>query len=195
MKGDFSRSATYILSSICSFGRLVALKTHYPLILTARIAESDLKPFDDMRLAHFPPKRNFLKAHLTMFHRLPGEYRDAITDILRQIGAETKGFTAEAGSLRHLGGGVAFEIASPELDVMRARLRAAFLPWLGPQDMRPWRPHITIQNTVERAAADRLYEDLQRSFRPLSAQVVGLDLWHYLDGPWGHEATISLAAG
>jgi hypothetical protein len=47
-----------------------ALKTRLPLILTARIGDSDLQPLDLLRQRYFPPDRNFLRAHLTMFHRL-----------------------------------------------------------------------------------------------------------------------------
>ena len=51
---------------------LVHLKTRQPLILTAQIPETFLARFDRLRQIHFPPDRNFLRAHLTMFHRLPG---------------------------------------------------------------------------------------------------------------------------
>ncbi len=172
---------------------MIDLKTRYPLILTAQIAEHDIAPFNDLRQQHFPPERNVLKAHITMFHRLPGEYRDRIVRELTRVGGETPGFTAEARRLRHLGAGVALEIGSSELEAMRARLRVAFAPWLGPQDMQVWRPHITIQNNVDRQTADRLYRELQASYQPLPVRITGLDLWDYLGGPWQHAATVHLA--
>jgi hypothetical protein len=46
-------------------------------------------PFDDLRQAHFPRQRNFLRAHLTMFHRLPVEYLGQIATVLQQIADET----------------------------------------------------------------------------------------------------------
>jgi len=60
------------------------MKTLQPLILTAHIPDADLKPFNDLRQAHFPPERNFLQAHLTMFHRLPGEFLERVGQRLRR---------------------------------------------------------------------------------------------------------------
>ena len=61
------------------------MKTRHPLILTARVAEKDIKQFDRLREAHFPPDRNVLRAHLTMFHRLPGEYSEKIIERLERV--------------------------------------------------------------------------------------------------------------
>ncbi len=164
------------------------LKTRQPLILTARIADAALEPFDQLRRAHFPPDRNLLRAHLTMFHRLPGEYGQAIGDALAEVAAQTGPFEATVSGVRHLGAGVAFSIESPELQAIRAQLKARFLPWLGPQDAQTWKPHITVQNKVERAVADSLFRQLSDGFAPQTLAIEGLDLWDYLGGPWGHRS-------
>ncbi|WJH38590.1 2'-5' RNA ligase family protein (plasmid) [Aliirhizobium terrae] len=164
------------------------MKTRHPLILTARIAEKDLEQFDRLRQAHFPPDRNFLRAHLTMFHRLPGEYEARIVDALNCAAESVPSVTAEVSGVRHLGAGVAFVIACPPLEAIRGALKSAFVNWLGSQDMQTWRPHITIQNKVARVKADELYRDLQARFEPRSIEIVGLDLWAYLGGPWQHLA-------
>jgi hypothetical protein len=166
----------------------VSMKTRHPLILTARIAEKDLEPFDRLRQAHFPPDRNFLRAHLTMFHRLPGEYEVRIVDVLSRVAESEPSLSAEVSGIRHLGAGVAFVITSPALETLRGALKSAFVNWLGSQDMQTWRPHITIQNKVTRAKADGLHRDLQAGFEPWSIEIVGLDLWGYLGGPWQHLA-------
>jgi hypothetical protein len=132
------------------------MKTRHSLILTARIAEKDLEPFDRLRQAHFPPDSNFLRAHLTMFHRLPGEYEVRIVDALNRAAESVPSVTAEVSGVRHLGAGVAFVIASPALEAIRGALRSVFVSWLGSMDMQAWRPHITIQNMVTRAKADGL---------------------------------------
>lgn len=163
------------------------MKTLHPIILTARIAERDLEPFDLLRQAHFPPDRNFLTAHLTMFHRLPGEYSAEIFEHLLEVAAGQTPIEADVTGLRHLGSGVAFAIASPELESVHARLRAAFIAWLGGQDMQKWQPHITIQNKVSRSAADALRKELVVGFQRGTIAIVGLDLWKYLGGPWQHE--------
>lgn len=166
------------------------MKTRQPLILTARISKDDLEPFSQLRRAYFPPDRNFLEAHLTMFHRLPGEYMARAVNTLEEVAAETAPITAEVTELRHLGAGVAFTIASPHLDHVHAKLRSAVISWLGGQDMQRWKPHITIQNNVSRFAADGLYHRLAADFRPWTIAIIGFDLWRYLDGPWAHQTTV-----
>lgn len=164
------------------------MKTNQPLILTARIAEKDLEPFDRLRKAHFPPDRNFLSAHLTMFHRLPGEYRDRIIGQLTHVAARESTFAVEVSGLTHTGAGVAYVISNSSLEEIRATLKKEFISWLGPQDMQSWRPHITIQNKAPKARADILYRDLNATFELHDITVVGLDLWDYLGGPWQHAA-------
>lgn len=165
------------------------MKTLHPLILTARIVDADLAPFDLLRRQNFPPDRNFLRAHLTMFHRLPGEYSGQIVEQLAEVASGHNTIQAEVCGLRHLGAGVAFRIVSSDLQEIHARLRALFIPWLGGQDMQKWQPHITIQNKVSRLAADSLYAALSATFQPHPVAIAGLDLWRYLDGPWQHEAS------
>lgn len=166
------------------------MKTRQPLILTARINESDLEPFDRLRREHFPPERNFLRAHLTMYHRLPGEYLERIIEILEQKAMTQAQIQAEVKCLRHLGAGVAFMIDSPDLGKVHASLKSAFSTWLGGQDMQKWRPHITVQNKVSRPTADTLYETLSRGFKPATVTVEGMDLWRYMNGPWEREKRI-----
>ena len=164
------------------------MKTLHPLILTAKIADADLQPFDDLRQKHFPPDRNFLRAHLTMFHRLPGEYIDKIIENLQDF-AKVHSATAEVSGIRHLGAGAAFTITSPELLEIHLRLKQVWRSWLGGQDMQKWQPHITIQNKVSRAVADATYQKLAIDFRPHSIEIVGLDLWRYMGGPWEHHTS------
>jgi hypothetical protein len=166
------------------------MKTRQPLILAAQIEDGDLEPFDVLRRAHFPAERNFLRAHLTMFHRLPGEHLERIIGALQNVTSEASPISAEVAGIRHLGQGVAFIIESADLYKVHAELRSIFLPWLGGQDLQKWRPHITIQNKVARQSADALYRTLSEGFEPSQITIIGLDLWHYMNGPWKHEATI-----
>lgn len=166
------------------------MKTRHPLIVTARIADKDLEPFDRLRQAHFPPERNFLRAHLTMFHRLPGEYEARIINTLICVAQSTYDITAEVSGIRHLGAGVAYSIASPALQQVRAALKAEFVPWLGSQDMQTWQPHITVQNKASKSRADELYRTLNEVFQPQRIDITGLDLWRYLGGPWRHMSHV-----
>nr|WP_156600670.1 MULTISPECIES: 2'-5' RNA ligase family protein [Rhizobium/Agrobacterium group] len=157
--------------------------------MTAHIAPHDLEPFERLRQQHFPSDRNFLSAHLTMFHRLPGEYTERVVEIIDDVGQKNASIIAEVSSIRHLGNGVAYSIESPQLLAVHTELRAAFMPWLGGQDMQKWRPHITVQNKVSRQTADALHRRLVADFRPVLISITGLDLWRYLGGPWEHQTT------
>lgn len=170
------------------------VKTRKPLILTARIDDQDLEPFDLMRKKHFPPDRNLLRAHLTMFHRLPGEYTEKIEHDLWAVAKQSSPFTASIGGVRHLGAGVAFSIDSVDLRAARAELKETFASWLGPQDVQKWQPHITVQNKVERSVADVLYRQLVEAYEPRSVKIVGLDLWQYLGGPWHLQTFVPFLA-
>ena len=163
------------------------MKTDDPLILTPRFADRDIEYFDRLRSAYFPSARNFLRAHLTMFHRLPGEYGEQIGATLDAEVPRSGTFAIDVSAPRHLGAGVAFTVTSEQLSSVRARLKSAFLSWLGPQDLQKWQPHITVQNKVSSAAADALYVSLSTGFEPRSVEVLGLDLWRYLGGPWEHR--------
>jgi 2'-5' RNA ligase len=167
--------------------RELRLKTRHPLILTARVADKDIEPLDRLRQAHFPPDRNVLRAHLTVFHRLPGEHSEKIVERLERVADGHHLVSAEVSALRHLGAGVAYSVASPPLQQIHARLRAEFVAWLGPQDMQKWQPHITIQNKVSKPRADALYGDLSHNFQAHPIEILGLDLWDYLGGPWRHS--------
>lgn len=108
---------------------------------------------------------------------------------LVEVAAGYTPITANISGLRHLGAGVAFKIASPDLQDIQAKLRLAFNPWLGGQDMQKWQPHITIQNKVSRIAADTLHAALVSEFRPHTIEIIGIDLWRYLGGPWQYETS------
>jgi len=155
-----------------------------PIIVTALFGRQDTAFFDGMRRKHFPPERNQLDAHLTMFHHLPPSMVDELKHRLNQ---ETRGIAAPRGrvaSLMSLGRGVAYRIDSPELLGIRARLADAFAGMLTPQDAGGWRPHVTIQNKVTPAVAKLLLGELSRDFVPRDVEIVGLGAWWYRGGPW-----------
>jgi hypothetical protein len=83
-----------------------------------------------------------------------------------------------------LGRGTAFRVESEELADMRAELAAAFRGMLTPQDQNPWRPHVTVQNKVERRDAIALQKVLQLGDFPRPLAIRGLASWRYEGGPW-----------
>ena len=155
-----------------------------PLILTVKLDADSLGFFDALRREHFPPQRNFLAAHITLFHHLPGEDISQVEDDLRRVGAEHKAFEMRFPNLRFLGKGTAAEIESAELLKLRSRLAALWNERLNSQDRQKFKPHITIQNKVAADEARRLYEAMRASWQTKTGFAVGLQLWHYLGGPW-----------
>lgn len=144
---------------------------------------SDFAWADGLRRRHFPPERNQVPAHITLFHHLPpsvaGELRE-------QLKAETrtKAPAARIVGLQHLGRGVAYLVESADLAAIRERLADHFTGMLTPQDQAPWRPHITVQNKVEPKEAKALLAELEAGFAPRSLQIAGLASWWYRGGPW-----------
>lgn len=155
-----------------------------PLILTLKMDERSQECFDRLRALHFPPERNFLRAHLTLFHKLPGEREAEISADLREVCRDQQPLTLTATGLRSLGRGVAYELSSPELAALRRELARKWESWLGAQDRQGFRPHVTVQNKVSPERARTLREELQEGFSPFEVGGVGLSLWRYLGGPW-----------
>lgn len=154
-----------------------------PVIVTAVFGDADHAFLDGLRRKHFPPERNQLAAHLTMFHHLPpgveGELKGRLAELVRGSAP-----AAELSGLINLGRGVAFRIHSPELESIRRRMAEAFHGLLTPQDATGWRPHVTIQNKVEPAVAKALLQQLGSTFVPRSVKIAGLAAHFYRGGPW-----------
>ena len=132
-----------------------------PIIVTALFGGEDQAAFDRLRTTYFPPERNYLAAHLTMFHHLPPAI---LPELKQRLTAATRGVPpplAEAAGLLNLGRGVAVRIVSEELAAVRADLAEAFAPLLMPQDRAGWRPHVTVQNKVTPAEARATLAALQ----------------------------------
>lgn len=154
-----------------------------PLILAADFSPADLALLDGLRRAHFPPERNRLPAHLTLFHALPPS---ALDEAKHQLALQANASPPRAtiAGLMDLGGGVAFRIVSDDLDDIRSAIADHFHGSLSAQDAQGWRPHITIQNKVAPKAARALLAELERDFRPRPLAITGLALHRYLGGPW-----------
>jgi len=155
-----------------------------PLIVTALLAGADQAWFDRLRTAHYPPERNHLAAHLTLFHAVPPMLEAELRRRLAALAAELAPPRADVVGVMNLGGGVAFRIASDDLDSIRAELADAFRGALTQQDSHGWRPHITVQNKVTAAEARALGEALERSFAVRPLRLMGLAYDHYAGGPW-----------
>jgi hypothetical protein len=165
-----------------------------PIIVTALFGASDFATLDALRRAHFPPGRNVLRAHLTMFHHLPPSVERELIGLLHD---EARGNAPQGriASLINLGNGVAFSVDSLELEDIRARIADRFAPMLMPQDRNAWRPHVTIQNKVKSTESRALLDALSADFRPRALALAGLAAFYYRGGPWEPIAAFAFGTG
>lgn len=155
-----------------------------PLILSLGLDAASFARLNALRQAHFPPERNVLDAHLTLFHALPGAMAAEIAANLATLAAGTPPPPLRFTGLRSLGRGVAFTVESEPLTRLRGLLAGAFHGVLGAQDRQGFRPHVTVQNKADPAAARALLATLQAEFSPWEGSGTALLLWHYRGGPW-----------
>jgi 2'-5' RNA ligase len=165
-----------------------------PLIVTLQMDERSQERFDRLRELHFPPERNYLKTHLTLFHKLPGGRETELCSELREVCQDREPITLSATGLRFLGRGVAYGLASPGLEALRRDLARRWEPWLGAQDRQGFKPHVTVQNKVSPEQARALHQELQATFSPFEVEGIGLSLWRYLGGPWESVVTYPFGA-
>ena len=140
--------------------------------------------FNNLRAAHYPPERNHLAAHITLFHQLPPSSLNELDRLIRRIISDTPPPAARLREIYSLGGGVAFRIESPDLLAIHARIADHFAGALTAQDQGVPRLHITVQNKVEAAEARKLRDALVADFHPRPLAITGLAAHHYLGGPW-----------
>lgn len=155
-----------------------------PLILTLAFEHDASERFNDMRRRHFPAARNFIPAHLTLFHKLPGQEEAPIANVLRSVSRHEEAMLIDVTGIRFLGGGSAYEMKSKPLMALRRSLAAEWSDWLSPQDAQGFSPHVTIQNKVPAEAARALADELRAAFTPFQVLATGLLLWRYRGGPW-----------
>ncbi|WP_260483913.1 2'-5' RNA ligase family protein [Sphingomicrobium flavum] len=154
------------------------------LIVTAGLGHGDAGWLTAERDAHFPAERNYLKAHLTMFHALPPSCEAEARAILKRVTAAYPRPEANLTEMMMMGRGVAYRVRSEELSAIREEIADHFHGMLTAQDAGGWRPHITIQNKVEPKEAKALYAAKSATFAPRPLEIRGLELYRYLGGPW-----------
>ena len=164
-----------------------------PLILTLAFDPAAQGRLDALRLAHFPDRGYRLPAHLTLFHKLPGEEIAAIDARLRDQAARTPPIPLRVTRVLDFAPGAAYRMESAPLASLRADLAEAWSDWLSPQDRQGFRPHVTIQNKVRKD--ESVHAALAAAFTPHAVTGTALRLWHYRGGPWEEAGTYALSGG
>lgn len=154
-----------------------------PLVVTAELDDNARAVLDGLRLRYFPPDRNHLTAHLTLFHAVPGEHSERVAADLAAAARRDPVPLAVTGP-RLLGRGVAVRLDGPPLLALRTDLARRWWPWLTRQDRQKNDLHVTVQKEVEPAAARELHALLAAGGLPAAATATGLALWVYRGGPW-----------
>jgi hypothetical protein len=161
-----------------------------PLILTLAFDEATFARFDGERRRHFPEKLNFIPAHATLFHHLPGERERGVIEAITALARPLPPPEVAVTGVRFTGRGVAYVLESEPLAAFRGKLAREFGPYLTAQDSQGWRPHVTVQNKVQPGTARALHASLQAGFAPFRFTSPGVRLWRYLGGPWEPAARI-----
>ena len=97
-----------------------------PFILTAALPP-DLAGFaEGLRRAHYPPEKNHLHAHVTLFHAFAPSLREELRDFIPRIAAE---FAVPRGAVKGvmgLGKGTAIALDAPQLLTLRKGIAEHF---------------------------------------------------------------------
>ncbi|MDE1466480.1 2'-5' RNA ligase family protein [Aurantiacibacter sp. D1-12] len=155
-----------------------------PLIVTAQLPP-DLQGWaTGLRRAHFPPERNYLDAHVTLFHALPPFCEAEARECLALMAREYAPVPAELVGIMSLGRGTALKLESEAMQRLRAEIADRFHGLLTNQDQHKPRLHVTVQNKVSSKQAKALQAELGPQVHPRSFAFTGLNLYAYLGGPW-----------
>jgi hypothetical protein len=153
------------------------------LIVTAELGKADFAWLDTLRRRHYPPERNRVPAHLTLFRTLPPSAEAEVRRSLRRQ-AEAAAPLAEISGVMDLDSGVALRVSSHELDKIRGELAEEFHGLLTAQDIGLWTAHVTIQNKAEPREARALLRHMRSRFEPRPLEIAGLQLIRYVEGEW-----------
>jgi hypothetical protein len=154
-----------------------------PLLITAELPPEILSWADGLRRAHYPPEKNRLRAHVTLFHALPPSAEGEVRRLLAEL---AKGAAPQAwvAGIWDMGGGTAFDVASEGMEALFEDLREAFHGIMTLQDDRKLRLHITVQNKVPPGTAKVLQAELRKTFEPRAFHFRGLGLYAWDEGLW-----------
>lgn len=155
-----------------------------PLVVTAELP-ADLQSWADrLRRMHYPPERNQVPAHVTLFHALPPSSESELRDCLAAAARDHGPIPARLEGVMPFGRGTALGIASPEMLALWEDLAGRFHGLLTPADENPPRLHITIQNKVSLEEARALQAQIAPQVEPRAFRFAGLALHRYRGGPW-----------
>ena len=159
-------------------------------VLTLQTDQDHHNRMTALRNKYFPKHLNKLRAHLTLFHALPGSKMDnSILPVIQDIAKQTSRFPIAATHAEKRKRGIAIVVADgKEFEHLRNSLQ---LPWkrerfLSAQDAAPRaKPHYTVMNLVDDGeVVERAFVEVQQGFKIVEGVAVGLGLWKFERGWW-----------
>jgi hypothetical protein len=154
-----------------------------PLLITAELPAEILAWADGLRRQHYPPERNRLRAHVTLFHALPPSAEGEIRRLLADL-AKSPAPAARISGIMNLGQGTAFDVDSPAMVELHGQIADRLHGVLSQQDDKKLRLHITIQNKVKTAAARELQAELKATLDRRAFHFRGFGLYAWEEGLW-----------
>lgn len=151
------------------------------MIVTFKMDDNSQEIFNHLRQRYFPKERNYLNAHITLFHNIADEALNA--HIWQELEAEMP-FEIEFANPFFMGFGTAIEIRSSKLIQLTEMLQRHFCDLLSTQDRRTKKPHITLQNKMPAFIAKQDYESICKEWTPIKGFIIGYEFYEYQSGSW-----------
>jgi 2'-5' RNA ligase len=174
----------------------------YPAVIISLWLDDELQHyFSNLRSKYFPTSKNYLQGHISLFHALPSEELDFISNTVTELCKNTSVFPVHCDRPRppRNSSVVAISLKAVPLVSLRQDLLGTFSKNLEmiDQDLhRKFWPHATLVNKVTNEEAIRVWEEVRTI--PEEEQVrkgtaKGLDMWFYRGGPWEHIRRVSFS--
>ena len=157
-------------------------------LVTLGLDPATFDRLDALRQQYFPPERNQVPAHISLFHHLPGVEWESIDATLNRIAQTQPPISLRFTGVKPTGRGVLLSVQAAGLITLRGELAGLFARDLTPQDRQPYHPHVMIMNKAERSEADQALREIQASWTSWTGTGDRLILWRYLGGPWDEAA-------
>ena len=137
-----------------------------PLILSAVLDAPVQQRLDALRRAHFPPERNHLDAHVTLFHHLPGAEEDAVAGAVAAVVRAGRRRRWTSPACARWAAAWRSRSPRPSWPGSASDLARTWAPWLTAQDRAKRDLHVTVQNKVTPAGGASAARRADRRVRP-----------------------------
>jgi 2'-5' RNA ligase len=168
-------------------------ETDAPYLVTLGFDPSTFERLDRLRSRYFPSHLNQVSAHLSLFHHLPGVEGETIDRTLFEVAKTAPIVPLAFPTVKRTGRGMMLPVEAPGLLAIHAKLARTFARWLTPQDLQPFRAHVTIMNKADRDTVDAAFGELTALWSSWDGQGDRLILWRYLGGPWDEVESYALS--